>query len=209
MHLAKPWKSLLAATIALSPVIASADSTSQMFAPDRVGKWYLGGGLGGFWEESNSNLSNQSGQFGGFFSAGYRLHPNVAVEIDALSSYQRVDRPAGVTDGDGRSRLTTTGGGGVVKLILPIDRLELYVGGGAGAYRTDLRVKDNPFKSEEDDTSFGYQGLAGGDYFISRNLSVGLEYRKFKTKADLDPSVPGGKIDAGGDFVFATVRGHF
>ena len=201
------WNSLAAAALSMSPLLAHADLTTQMFAPDRVGRWYLGGGAGAFWEETNSNLANASGQYGGFFSGGYRATPNIALEIDALSEYQRIDRPASVTSGDGRSRLNTTGVGGVVKFILPLNRLELYAGGGVGAYNTALHVKDNPFKTEDDDTNFGYQGLLGADYFVTRNFSIGVEYRRLEVRANLDP-IPG-KFDAGGDLLFATFRGHF
>lgn len=201
------WNSLAAAALAMSPLLAHADLNMQMYAPDRVGRWYLGGGVGAFWEESNSNLNNASGQTGGFFSGGYRATPNIALEIDGLSEYQRIDRPASVTSGDGRSRLNTSGVGGVVKFILPLNRLELYAGGGVGVYNTALHVKDNPFKTEDDDTNFGYQGLLGADYFVTRNFSVGVEYRRLQVRANLDP-IPG-KFDAGGDLLFATFRGHF
>jgi opacity protein-like surface antigen len=201
------WMSLIVAIAALSPMVAGADSTG-MFAPDRVGHWYLGGGAGGYWEESNSQLRNHSGQFGGFFSGGYRAAPNIAIEIDGLSSYQRFDTPASVSSSNGRSQLTSSGAGGVVKLILPLDRIELYAGGGVGVYNTVLRVEDNPFKIKEQDKDVGYQGLVGADYFVTRNFSVGLEYRRFKLDAKLDPTIPE-KIDAGGDFLFMTFRGHF
>ncbi|MEO8164840.1 MAG: outer membrane beta-barrel protein, partial [Betaproteobacteria bacterium] len=91
---------------------------------------------------------------------------------------------------------------------LPMDRLEFYGGAGVGVYSTSLRVKESSFNSERDDTGVGVQGLIGAEYFLSRNISIGLEYRKFKLRADLEPTIPG-KIDVGGDFVFATVRGHF
>jgi opacity protein-like surface antigen len=201
------WMPLTVAIAALSPMVAGADSTG-MFAPDRVGHWYLGGGAGGYWEESNSQLRNHSGQFGGFFSGGYRAAPNIAIEIDGLSSYQRFDTPASVSSSNGRSRLSSSGVGGVVKFILPIDRVEVYAGGGVGVYNTVLRVKDNPFKTQEDDTDVGYQGLVGADYFVTRNFSVGLEYRSLKLDAKLNPTIPD-KIDAGGDFLFVTFRGHF
>jgi opacity protein-like surface antigen len=199
----------LTAAVAVSviPPLAQAGA-GTMFAPDRVGRWYLGGGAGGYWEESNSQLQHEEGQFGTFFSGGYRAAPNIALEIDGLYSYQRVDRPPTVSTSNGRSHLTSAGAGGVVKFILPLDRVELYVGGGLGVYNTTLRVRDSPFHRERDDTDIGYQGLAGADFFVSRKVSVGLEYRRFKLDADLEPTIPG-KIDAGGDFLFATVRGHF
>lgn len=201
------WTSLMFAIIALNPLIAGADST-DMFAPERVGRWYIGGGLGGFKEESNSQLRNQDGQYGGFFGGGYRATPNIAVDIDGLFYNQRMDTPPTVSTSNSRSRLTSAGVGGVVKFILPLGRVELYAGGGLGFYSTSLRVKDSSFHSERDDSHIGYQALAGADFFVSRNVSIGLEYRKFKLDADLQPTIPG-KIDAGGDFLFATVRGHF
>jgi opacity protein-like surface antigen len=201
------WTALMFATIALNPVIAGADST-WMFEPERVGRWYIGGGLGGFREESNSQLQNQEGQYGGFFSGGYRATPNIALEIDGLFLYQRLDTPPTVFTSDGRSRLNSAGAGGVVKFILPLGRVELFAGGGLGIYSTVLRVKDSPFHSERDDTDLGYQGLVGADFLVSRKVSIGLEYRKFKLEADLEPTIPG-KIDVGGDFLFVTVRGHF
>jgi opacity protein-like surface antigen len=201
------WMSLMFAIIALNPLIAGADST-DMFAPERVGRWYIGGGVGGFKEESNSQLRNQDGQYGGFFSGGYRATPNIAFDIDGLFSSQRLDTPPTVSTSNSRSRLNSAGAGGVVKFILPLGRVELYAGGGLGLYTTSLRVKESSFRSERDDTGVGYQALAGADFFVSRSVSVGLEYRKFKLHADLEPTIPG-KIDAGGDFLFATVRGHF
>lgn len=200
------WTSLTLAVIALSPLIAGADT--GMYAPERVGRWYIGGGLGGFREESNSQLQNQDSQTAGFFSGGYRVAPNIALDIDGLFFNQRVDTPPTVSTSETRSRLTTAGAGGVVKLILPLDRLELYVGGGLGIYTTTLRINDSSFRGEDNDTDLGYQGLIGADILVSRYVSVGIEYRKFKLKADLEPAFAG-KIDGGGDFLFATVRGHF
>lgn len=203
----KCWPALAVAVFAMSPLMAAAQS-GTMFAPDRVGHWYLGGGVGGYWEDSNSQLQHQDGQLGGFFSGGYRLSPNIALEIDGLSSYQRLDRPPAVSSSEARSRLTSSGVGGVVKFILPMDRVELYAGGGVGIYSTSLWVKHSQFDSEADDTNVGYQGMIGADYYLTRSFSIGLEYRKFKLEANLDPAIPG-KIDAGGDFLFATFRGHF
>lgn len=201
------WTSLILAILALSPLISRADSIG-MFAPERLGRWYIGGGLGGFREDPNPQLQNQEGQYGSFFSGGYRAAPNIALEIDGLYSYQRLDRPPTVSSSGGRSRLHSTGVGGVLKFILPLDRVELYAGGGLGVYSTVLRIKDSPFRSERDDTDLGYQGLVGADFLVSRKVSIGLEYRKFKLDADLEPTIPG-KIDAGGEFLFVTVRGHF
>jgi opacity protein-like surface antigen len=202
------WTALVFAVLTLSPLVATADSI-EMFAPERVGRWYIGGGLGGFNEESNAQLRNTDNQFGTFFSGGYRLTPNIALEIDGLYSQQKFDTPATIPNSASRTQLRSAGAGGVVKLILPLNRVELYIGGGMGLYNSQLRVDASPDDiRQEDENNFGYQGLVGADFFVSRYVSVGVEYRKFKLDADFGATLAG-KIDAGGDFLFATVRGHF
>ena len=192
--------------LGMLPLHAAAET--EMFAPDRVGNWYLGGGFGGFREEDNSQIANADGEFGLAFSGGYRLTRYFALEIDGLLSHQEFDTPASA-GGSRRSDLFTNGMGGVVKLILPIDHVELFVGGGLGLYTSRIAIDGTNFEEDEDDTDIGYQLLVGADVFVSRRISVGLEYRKFKLDADFGGTLPGGKIDTGGDFLFATVRGHF
>jgi opacity protein-like surface antigen len=194
------------AVLAILPLSAAAET--EMFAPDRVGNWYLGGGFGGFSQEDNAQLSNADGQFGLAFSGGYRLTRNVALEIDGLLSHQEFDTPP-FAGSSRKSDLFTNGVGGVVKLILPINKVELYVGGGLGAYTSRVEIDGTFVEDTEDDIDLGYQLLAGADFYVSRRISVGFEYRKFKLDADFGSTLPGGKIDAGGDFLFATVRGHF
>lgn len=202
------WTSLIFAILILNPLGAGADSTG-MFAPERVGRWYLGGGLGAFREESNSQLQNQDGQYGSFFSGGYRVTPYMALEIDGLYSSQKMDTPPTIPNSAGRTQLHSAGVGGVVKFILPLDRVELYAGGGLGVYTSQLRVDALPDDIQQEDTNnIGYQALVGVDFFVSRYISVGVEYRKFKLDADFGATIPG-KIDVGGDLLFATVRGHF
>jgi len=201
------WISVLAAIVALSPLIARADS-AEMFAPERIGHWYLGGGVGGYWEDTNSQLQNQNGQIGGFLSGGYRLSRNVALEIDGLFSSQKIDALPTIPTTSGDTYLTSGGVGGVVKFILPLNRIELYAGAGLGVYNTQLHAEGSSYDATQDDNNVGYQALLGGEYFISRRISVGLEYRILKLEADFSPTIPG-TIDAGGEFLFATVRGHF
>jgi opacity protein-like surface antigen len=198
--------SVLIASGILSP-LAGADSAG-MFAPERVGRWYLGGGVGGYWEESNSQLRNQDGKAGGFVSGGYRLSTNVALEIDGLVSSQELGQVATLPVTPDHTYLNTAGLGGVAKFILPLNRIELYAGAGLGIYTTQLRAEGSTLTVSQDDTNIGLQALLGADYFFSRTISVGLEYRKLKVRADFAPTLPG-KIDAGGDFLLATVRAHF
>lgn len=198
------------------PLNALADSTQGMSVADRVGHWYIYGGAGGFMEDSNPQLNNQSGQFGLSLGGGYRLTRNIALEADMLYSKQDIDTPASVVGAlpgvEGRSQLHNAGLGGVVKFILPFDRVELYAGGGLGVYTTTFHAEGNAFGGtttlEDNDRNVGYQGILGADFYLIRSISVGLEYRKLKLDANLGP-ITSGKIDAGGDFVLLTVRGHF
>ena len=201
------WISLVVAIGTLSPLIAGADSI-EMFAPERVGHWYLGGGVGGFWEDSNTQMQNQSGQYGAFVAGGYRLSPNIALELEASLSSQRFDTPRTIPTSASRSYLDSAGIGGNVKFILPLDRFELYAGVGLGAYSTQLRANGSTYDVTQDDANIGYQALLGADYFVSRKISIGLEYRKLYLTADFGPTIPG-TIDVGGEFLFATVRGHY
>lgn len=207
----RPLQSIsLALTIAIGislPLTARAH-TVGMFAPDRVGRWYGGGGLGGFSEESNSELRNQDGRYGNFISGGYRLGSWIALEADGLVALQKVDAPSTISAPTSRTELTTAGIGGIVKFILPLDRVEIYAGGGLGVYTSQIRTETAIGDIERDDTDIGYQALVGLDVFVSRRISVGLEYRKFKLDANFGPTIPG-KLDVGGDFFLATVRGHF
>lgn len=209
------WAHLVVGLMVAIPMHVQAQV--KMFEPERVGHWYLSGAVGGFKEETNSQLVNADGQFALSVSGGYRLTPYVALEIDGLLASQRIDTPSTIPGSalgtpDGRANLYSGGIGGLVKFILPLDRVELYVGGGLGVYTTTLVVKGNLLGADsqltDNDTDVGYQAVAGADFFVSRRISVGLEYRRLKLDANLGPVVPG-DLDMGGDFLFATVRGHF
>ena len=211
-------RNILFLIIAVSamPLEALAQSAG-MFAPERVGRWYLSGGLGGFAEESNSQLANQDGDFGFSVSGGYRLTPHIALEVDALLAHQDFDTPATIPapflgSVDSRADLYSNGIGVLVKFILPLNRVELYAGAGLGAYVSTLRVEGTvlgaPSTIEDDDTDIGYQALVGADLFVSRYVSVGLEYRRLELEASFGALIPG-NVDMGGDLFLATVRGHF
>jgi opacity protein-like surface antigen len=209
------WSGLALAMVALIPMHAQAQV--RMFEPERVGHWYLSGAVGAFNEETNPQLVNQDGRIGLAISGGYRLTPYVALEIDGLFASQRIDTPSTVPGSalgtaDGRANLYSGGMGGLVKFILPLDRVELYLGGGLGIHTATLLVEGTFMGAHtelrENDTDVGLQAVAGADFFLSRRFSVGLEYRRLKLDANLGVLVPG-DLDMGGDFLFATVRGHF
>ncbi|MGQ0578781.1 MAG: porin family protein [Betaproteobacteria bacterium] len=203
--------------ILVSVIPTPALTQVKTFEPERVGRWYLSGAVGAFDEETNSQLVNQDGVIGLSIGGGYRLTPHVALEIDGLFASQRIDTPSTITGStlgiaEGRASLYSGGIGGLVKFILPLDRVELYVGGGLGIYTTTLLVEGSfqgaHTELTENDTASGFQAIAGADFFVSRHISVGLEYRRLEVDANLGALVPG-DLDMGGDFVFATVRSHF
>ena len=215
MSVGTRWTRFAAVLVAMICIPAQAEV--RMFAPERVGHWYLSGALGAFNEETNSQLVNADGQVGLAVNGGYRLTPHIALEIDGLFASQHIDTPATIPPSalgtpEGRASLYGSGLGGVVKFILPLDRVELYVGGGLGVYTTTLLVKGDLLGARteltENDTNVGFQALVGADFFVSRRISVGMEYRRLKLDANLGVLIPG-DLDMGGDFFFATVRGHF
>jgi len=206
---------LVLAVAAIMPIQATAQA--NLFEPERVGRWYLSGAVGAFNEETNSQLVNQDGRFGVAIAGGYRLTPHVAIEIDGLFASQRIDTPATIPasalgSANSRADLSSGGIGGLVKLILPLDRVELFIGGGLGIYTTTLLVEGTLLGAHteltENDTSVGYQAVAGADFLFSRRISVGLEYRRLRLDASIGALIPG-NLEMGGDFLFATVRGHF
>jgi opacity protein-like surface antigen len=186
------WGSLVVALVAVIPMCSHAQG--NMFEPERVGRWYLSGAAGTFKEETNPQLG-LDGRFGLAIGAGYRLSPHISLEVDGLFASQRVDTPSTIPGlAPGTADIYTRGIGGLVKFILPLDRVELYVGGGLGIYNTTFW------------TDVGFQTMAGADFFVSRHISVGVEYRRLKFDAILGSFVAG--LDLGGEFLLATVRGH-
>lgn len=189
-----------------TPGIGMAQSNS---AESRVGHWYIGGGFGAYSEEDNPQFSNQDAGAAVFFSGGYRASPNIAIEADALLWDQDFTAPATIPNAQGRADLVSTGASAVIKLIAPIGVFDLYAGGGLGFYATNLNVEvGSGAEIDETETDLGYQLLVGTDIYVSRKLSVGLEYRWLNLETSFNPYVTG-DVDAGGQFFLMNVRGHF
>jgi opacity protein-like surface antigen len=198
----------------LLPSVVFAQSSR---AEGRSGHWYIGGGFGRYSEESNSQLTDQDAGAALFFSGGYRLSPYVAIEADFLGWTQDFSTPASIAPGtlssaEARTDLTTTGLAGVIKFYLPIGIVDMYAGGGLGLYASRLFVEGTGSASgaqiNETDTDFGYQLLLGADVYVSRKISVGLEYRWLNITTNFDPTIAG-ELDVGGQFLLINVRGHF
>ena len=189
------------------PGIGLAQSYS---AESRIGHWYIGGGFGAYAEEDNPQLSSQDAGAAFFFSGGYRASPNIAVEADALVWNQDFAAPSTIPNAQGRSDLTSTGVSAVIKFIAPLKAVDLYAGGGLGFYATNLNVDVGSSGAEidETETDLGYQLLVGADVYISRKLTIGLEYRWLNLQTNFEPYIAG-DLDAGGQFFLMNIRGSF
>jgi opacity protein-like surface antigen len=205
MNLIRSTLLIIMTTGCLLPGVAGAQAGER-----QAGRWYIGGGLGGFAEEDNSQITGQDAEFATFFSGGYRASPNVAVEATAMHWGQDFATPGTITlpGAEARTDLYSFGVGGQVKFFLPLDSMDLFAGAGLGLYTTNLKVKGSSSEIDENDTDLGIQALLGVDVFVSNRISVGLEYRWLKLDANFEPHIPG-DIDVGGHFFFATVRGYF
>ncbi len=189
-----------------APATGLAQSSS---AESRIGHWYIGGGFGAYSEEDNSQLANQDADAAFFFSGGYRASRNIAIEADALLWGQDFTAPSTIPNAQGRADLVSTGASAVIKFLAPLGSVDLYAGGGLGFYATNLNVEvGSGAEIDETDTDLGYQLLAGADVYVSRKLSIGLEYRWLNLETSFDPYLTG-KIDAGGQFFLMNIRGHF
>lgn len=201
---------LFVVTLGLLPITGYAQSNA---AESRVGHWYIGGGFGAYSEESNSQLSNQDAGAALFFSGGYRASPNVAVEFDGLAWDQDFSTPASIPPqlpgAQSRTELKSSGISAVIKFIAPLGAIDLYAGGGLGFYATNLNVEGaGGSEIDQTETELGYQALLGADVYISKKISVGLEYRWVKVENNFEPYIIG-DVDSGGQFFLMAVRGHF
>ena len=203
---------LLTCFACLLPGIAAGQAGER-----QAGRWYIGGGLGGFAEEDNAQISGQDPEFSAFFSGGFRASPYVAIEATAMNWYQDFSTPASISPGvlptaDARTDLTTFGVGALVKFIVPLESVDFFAGAGLGVYTTNLNVKGTSggasVEIDENDTDLGIQAVLGVDVFVSNRISLGLEYRWLKLDATFQPFIAD-DLDVGGQFFFATIRGYF
>jgi len=76
----------------------------------------------------------------------------------------------------------------------PVGPVEMYGGGGIGAYISKTEVTENNQSDSEVHTSYGFQALLGGRYNLLNNLFVGMEGKYIWTKTPeltlLDRSIP-------------------
>lgn len=210
-----------AALVALAACAAAIgvvpEAAAQLRAPDR-GVFVWSAGIGGFSGENNpGKLNNQSSEYFAFGGFGWRPHPNFVLEAELPFFGQRYDTPANIVAPpagtvDGRVTINTFGLALGGRFIVPLGRVELSVGGGGGVYRSRFRATGTSFglpaELTRDDNGTGAHVKAGLDFYLTRNVSLGVEYRRLWLESDFG-SVSRGSVDLGGNFYYVTVRGLF
>jgi len=188
--------------------------------------FYAFGGFAALAAEKNSQLQGERGSPANLIAGGgYRLTPDLAVELNLLVAERKVDtpltaQPSGTfATGSLKSTMGTGGIGATVKYSFAVQRFAPYFGGGVGAYTTTFHTRseapgcaqncsDTGPRVEARSRDVGIHALAGVDYYITAKHVVAGEIRYLRLRADFGAIVPG-KVDAGGAFIWAGFRRHF
>jgi outer membrane protein W len=188
--------------------------------------FYAFGGFAALAAEKNSQLQGERGSPANLIAGGgYRLTPDLAVELNFLAAGRKLDtpptaEPAGTfAAGTLKSTMGTGGIGATVKYSFAVQRFAPYFGGGVGAYTTTFHTRseapgcaqncsDTGPRVEARSRDVGIHALAGVDYYITAKHVVAGEIRYLRLRADFGAIVPG-KVDAGGAFIWAGFRRHF
>ncbi len=169
--------------------------------------FYVYLGLGSFEPVRNAQLNQQHGRYSMAFGAGWRMTPQLALELDLSTFQQRLDTPAGVTAPafgtvDPRATLSSSGLSGHARYSLPIGPVQLHAGLGAGVYTVRLLASGQQFGLptqliRDDRGRLGWQASAGVMLPLGRQMELGLDYRRLNLQASLGSVVPG-RLEAGG-----------
>jgi outer membrane protein W len=168
---------LIAGLIAL-PAVAGAEDTYLSLK----GGVFLPNG------KSGNGLNSFDAGYSVDFSLGYRLEQYVAVEL-GTGVYTAKGSTATATTSDSMELfavpVTVT-----VKGLLSLERTELYAGAGGGYYFGAMDRKQTRGAASADETShggaLGYHVVAGADYRLNKNVSLGAEFKWFATKPELE-----------------------
>ena len=199
----KPTKIIglgMACAVALFAATASAQSSKGFYLG-------LGGGLNllndsDFNVLSGVNVDNEydpgyvlSGaggyDFGSVWSYG-------GVRVEGEVSYRKNDVDVHSVAALGGDQAGSTGDASALGVManvyhdfLPGNRLRPYIGGGIGFALVDFSdygIAAIPNVLDDDDTAFAWQAMAGVSYDITKQVSLGAEYRFFSAEADITTS---------------------
>ena len=207
-----------AAAIVLAGVLSAMKPALAL--DEDPGKWGINLGIGSFNPQTDSKLTGRSGNYSAALGASWRPWRQLAAEIEYLGYSQDVDIPASMkprpslfTHWNDNATLSTTGYGGVLKLVQPLGPFDFYAGAGVGYYTSTLKVSainTLTWKTSEiskSDRGYGTQLVVGADIHTARNHRLGVQYRRMVLNPSFGPEI--GSTTAGGTMWQLTYRGFF
>jgi opacity protein-like surface antigen len=171
----------------------------------------FGGTLSG--RESPGQLEDERGEATLGFGFGYRKNRHLVLEGEILL----LDRNYAAPPQDeffliGYSERMEVEAAGVtfgVRGVWPLRRVEPFVGAGMGLYRSEAKVPGLafviPIEESDTDLGIGFHLVTGFDLILTREWSLGLEFRMYELEADFD-GLSHGKVDIGGESVAIALR---
>jgi len=181
--------------LAIIAVLASTAMATPALARDDA--WYIGAEGGGMITEKadyriNGATLAQSTQKKGFDVDGIIGYDFGPFRLEGEAGYKQAILKSISTQGAADSFGKTTVLSFMVNGLLDFgsdDGLSGYVGGGAGVGRVKLGnygIRGQGTLTDDSDTGFAYQAIAGVRYPVTTNIDVGLKYRFFnENRVDL------------------------
>lgn len=158
-------------------------------------------------------------------AVGAKIHPNIAIEAAAgyyqteikdnfVDTYYDYYNDAYYTTTPTVSAIPVTL---TIKGIIPLGKVDLFAGAGAGYYYTMLENKvkdlDGAVLGNLDETynasAFGYHFVGGVDFNITDSVAIGAEIKQVYVKPESDISGYKQKVNMGGTIANAGVKFKF
>jgi len=201
----------------LAVLLAALAFSGATIAQDDVpGKANLYIGLGNFKPSDDAVLTRRDGEYSFDAGFGWRWSRHFAGEIGWLYYSQEADTPSALGirgTGSDRASLTSSGFGGLVKLVQPVGSADFFAGAGLGYYESKLSassINALTFQTRtvsRSDDNWGYQYVAGVDLRASPNATWTFQYRRVVLDADFGPGI--GITKTGGWMWQILLRGTF
>jgi opacity protein-like surface antigen len=157
---------------------------------------YIGGG--NFKPSDDGVLLRRDGEYSFDVGFGWRWSRHLAGEIGWLYFSQEADTPAALGifgTGSDKASLSSSGFGGLVKLVQPVGSADFFAGAGVGHYESKLSassINALTFQTRtvsRSDSNWGYQYVAGVDLRASPNVTWTFQYRRVVLDADFGPGI--------------------
>lgn len=188
--------SLLAFSATLSLAVGGAQAQSRPQFSEGI---YVGAGAGAHKPQS-SDVSRAGGNgggvdlktgFAGAAAIGYAFGNGLRAEVELAHRMSKAKAGAFGQPASGKLDATSVMVNGLYDIATGTDFIP-YLGAGIGAARLradNFGALPGGVTVGGNDTVFAYQGIAGLDYMIDRNVAIGASYRYFATqKADIGTS---------------------